>query len=106
METFDCSIESQCDGNAGALIGVKNPGLRADDQLILFCFPDPFDVVRVLHGDVIRKTLSNDALQDFGGDGVRHFQVFGQTRRADPAERPETQRENVSVQSRKEVTVK
>ena len=95
--TFDGLVESQCNGDAGALVGVEDPRLRADDQLVLGRLSDPFDVVRVLDGNVLRKTLRHDALRHLGGDGVRHFQVVGLARRADPAERSETQRENVSV---------
>ena len=102
--TFNGLIKSQCDGHASALIGVEDTRLRADDQLVLGRFSDPLDVVRVLYGDVLGKALGDDALQHLGGDAVRHFQVVGQPRRADPAERPETQRENVAARPKLNIT--
>ena len=93
--TFDSLIESQCYSDTSPLIGVEDAGLRADDQLIFTGFSDPFDVVRVLQGDVLGQTLADDVLQHLGGDVVRHVQVAFQARRADPSERSESQRENV-----------
>lgn len=94
-------VEREGDGDAGPLVRVEDARLRADDEAILAGLADPFDVVAVLDGYVVRQALAHDRLEHLLRDPVRRFEVLRAAGGADPAERAEAQREDVPVRARR-----
>ena len=84
----DGPVESLRDFRAAFAVRIEDTGLRTDDEPIAARFADPVDVVVELARD-FGGSRAADLLQHFGREAVGKFEVFGFSRRADPAERSE-----------------
>ena len=85
----DGAVEGQGDLAAALGVGVKDPGLGADDEAVLLGGLDPGDVVAQLLLDFGGRG-TQDAVQGSSSDAIGEPQIVGGAGGTHPAEGPET----------------